>query len=99
MHFTAGRILSLVVAVAYALYFSLADGPAGDPHVVGRFVTVVLIGLALIWFPEQLGSFTSYVGRGGKIDTETPPAVLSCLGWGFLLGLPLILFHLSSMTD
>jgi hypothetical protein len=52
--------------------------------------------LALSWFPEELGSFTGYVGRGGRIDTETPPGLVSFMGWFFLVGIPVLGYILSS---
>ena len=54
---------------------------------------VLLLPLALIWFPDELGSLTGYVGRGGNINTETPPILISIIGWLFLVGLP-VLFYL-----
>ena len=50
----------------------------------------LLFPLGLIWFPEVAGSFTGYIGRGGNIDTETPPILVSIFGWLFLVG-PLLL--------
>jgi len=49
-----------------------------------------LVPLGLIWFPEELGSFTGYVSRGGYIDTETPPILVSAIGWLILLAIPTI---------
>ena len=46
--------------------------------------------LALVWFPEFFGSFTGYVGRGGNIDTESPPWLVAGLGWFFLVGMPVV---------
>ena len=50
----------------------------------------LLFPLGLIWFPEVAGGFAGYVGRGGNIDTETPPILVSIFGWVFLVG-PLLL--------
>ena len=47
--------------------------------------------LPLIWFPEELGSFTGYVGRGSNINLETSPILVSIAGWFFLVGLPLLI--------
>jgi hypothetical protein len=41
-----------------------------------------------------VGSFTGYVGRGGYIDTETPPILVSIMGWFFLVGMPCLLYLL-----
>ncbi len=56
---------------------------------------VLLIPLSLIWFPYQLGQFTGYVGRGGSINTETPPILVSIAGWFFLVGIPILVFLLA----
>jgi hypothetical protein len=56
---------------------------------------LLLIPLGCIWFPEQLGSYTGYVGRGGDIDTETPPGLVSAMGWFFLIGYPVLIYFLA----
>jgi hypothetical protein len=74
---------------------SQADGPDGQISidVSGSPMLALMLPLALIWFPEQLGSFTGYVGRGGSIDTETPGWLVAGFGWLLLLGLTaLVLF-------
>jgi hypothetical protein len=51
--------------------------------------------LVLIWFPEQLGSAKGYFVKGSYVDSESPPILLSILGWLFLLGLPMLFVVLS----
>jgi hypothetical protein len=50
------------------------------------------VPLSLIWFPEQIGSYTGYVSHGSTIDTETPPFIVAGLGWLFLVlfGVPIV---------
>lgn len=92
MNITIGKILALWVAVGYAAALIVqAHGATAD--VAGACV-FLLFPLALIWFPDQLGSMTGYIGRGGNIDTETPPILVSILGWFFLVGLPVLLYLL-----
>jgi len=50
----------------------------------------LLVFLSLIWFGDQVGSFTGYVGRGGNIDVESPGWMVCSLGWILLIGVPLI---------
>jgi len=53
----------------------------------------LMLPLACIWFPEELGSYTGiYVGRGETLDTETPPALVSIMGRVILVGLPAIAY-------
>lgn len=90
---TIGKILALLIAIGYAVGTAVhAHGVT--PDLVGGCV-ILLLPLALIWFPEEMGSFTGYVGRGGSIDTETPPILVSIAGWFFLVGLPVLMYFLS----
>ena len=57
---------------------------------VGKLSAFLLFPLVLIWFPDELGSVTGYIGRGGRIDTETPPMLVSGFGWLLLIGIPAI---------
>ena len=78
-----GRVLSLLIALGYVVGLFLA----ADEINAGFLCPCVylLFPLALIWFPEQVGEFTGYVGRGGNIDTESPPMLVSIFGWIFRL--------------
>ena len=38
-------------------------------------------------------------GRGGSIDTETPPALVAVMGWLFLIGMPLLPYLLGILTE
>ena len=68
-----------------------------DEHGVFRGVVglggVLMVPLALIWFPDELGSFTRSVGRGGHIDAESTPALVAFMGWVFLVG-PVLFYAL-----
>ena len=92
MQITIGKILGLLVAMGYAVAMIVHAG--GVTEVVVKGCVVLLLPLALIWFPDELGSMTGYVGRGGNIDTETPPMLVSIAGWFFLVGLPVLMYFL-----
>ena len=81
-----------MVALGYVIAAGVSAGGIGNGllYVCGY----LLFPLALIWFPEQLGSLTGYVGRGGNIDTETPPILVSVFGWLILVGLPVLSYFL-----
>lgn len=89
MTLTSGKILSLLIAAAYVLVAILAGGWGGI-----RVCFALLLPLALIWFPDELGSMTGFVGRGGYVDQESPPVLVSLMGWFFLVGFPILLWFL-----
>ena len=47
-------------------------------------VMFLTMPLVLIWFPEEMGSYTGII-RGQYIDTETPGCLVSVGGWMLLL--------------
>jgi hypothetical protein len=85
------RGLSLVIAAIY-LGFALIGG--GGAAVIQLCVLLVW-PLAMIWFPEPLGSLSGYIG-GGRVNVETPPFLVAFMGWFFLLGLPVVIALLLS---
>ena len=92
MQITIGKILGLLIALGYAVAMIVQSG--GITLQVFKGCVVLLLPLALIWFPDELGSLIGYVGRGGNIDTETPPILVSVAGWFFLIGLPVLMYFL-----
>ncbi|MEN6496670.1 MAG: hypothetical protein ABFD16_20465 [Thermoguttaceae bacterium] len=98
MQITLGKVLSLIIALAYVTIAIVSEISTRHCLTPAIFIlcAVLLLPLALIWFPEELGSFTGYVGRGGRIDTETPPGLVSFMGWFFLVGMPVLGYILSS---
>lgn len=98
MEITIGKILALLIAIAYLVIGIiseyLSEGYVGFEVLV--VAAALVFPLALIWFPDEMGSFTGYVGRGGWIDNETPAVVVSLMGWFFLVGMPVLVYFLSS---
>ncbi len=92
MRITLSRIIALLVAGGMAAISIVQDGKS-FLHAAGA-VPVLLIPLALIWFPEEVGEFTGYVGRGGNIDAPSPAFLVAGFGWFFLVGLPVLLYIL-----
>jgi hypothetical protein len=93
MGFFVSKIAAVLVAITY-LVLMIIDEHGVSRGVVG-FGGLLLIPLALIWFPEEIGSYTGYVGRGGQIDAESPPALVAFMGWVFLVG-PVIFYYLQN---
>src|SRR5262245_50787760 len=68
MEITISKIVAVVIAIGCAIGFVVNMRAAG--------VVLLLAPLGLIWFPEEIGSYTGYIGDGRTIDTETPPFIV-----------------------
>src|SRR5438132_1297683 len=86
------RAASVLVALGYVIA-ALIVTEGRDGRVV-IFGAILLLPLALIWFPDVIGSYIGPTSRGGYIDRETPPALVAGAGWFFLVGLPLVAYFL-----
>lgn len=89
MQLTIGRILSLGLACGYTV-FALSVGGIG----YWKWSLTLLLPLALIWFPEEIGSLTGYY-KTGYVNVQTPGGFVAFLGWFILVGLPVLAFFLS----
>jgi hypothetical protein len=87
------KICAVLIAIGYFVAMLVAEHGLTKNSLVGG--AVLLLPLVLIWFPEELGSYTGLVTRGGQIDTETPPGLVSAMGWFFLVGLPVLVYFLT----
>jgi hypothetical protein len=88
MQVTVGKLLSIWVASGYAFFALKHTGLAGLKWCAG-----LLLPLAFIWFPEEIGNLTGYF-RTGYVNVQTPAGVISFLGWLFLVGIPVLLYLL-----
>ena len=61
MQVTIGKILPLLIALGYLIAMIVHAGSITVDVVKGS--VVLLLPLALIWFPDELGSMTGCVGR------------------------------------
>jgi len=86
------RGMSLVIAIGYVAIDSAGNGFGAKSF---KLSICLFIVLCLIWFGEQMGSFTGYVGRGGNIDVETPGWIVCLFGWVLLIGIPIILYFMN----
>lgn len=93
MQVTIGKIASGLIAGGYAV-FAFAGGGVFDGL---KCCVVLLVPLALIWFPDEIGSATGYfAGHSLRVDVETPPILISIMGWIFLVGFPVLFYFLWS---
>lgn len=89
-----GKILSLLVAIGYLVCAII--GEHGFTVDVFKCSIVLLLPLALIWFPDQMGDATGYLaGHMMRVDTPTPPILISIMGWLFLVGLPVLFYFIT----
>jgi len=88
MQITVGKLLALLIAIGYAVAIVVQVRPFTYDVMISCLAP--LLPLGLIWFPEELGSLTGFIGHGGYLSTETPPIMVSFAGWFFLVGLPVI---------
>ena len=83
----AGKIVAVVIALGYLVAIVIHEQTVTP---IVPVAVVLLVPLGLIWFPEEIGGFTGYVSRGASIDNETPPILVSLMGWLLLVGLPIL---------
>ena len=90
MRLTVSKLVALAIAVAEIIAgFALQRSWA--------FALTVAVGailpLALIWFPEFLGSLIGW-GTRAPVDQPSPPRLVAAAGWLLLLGLPALMLSL-----
>lgn len=86
MQVTFGKLLSLGIAFSYAIL-------AFHWYGVGcwKWCLGLLLPLAFIWFPEEIGELTGYY-KTGYVNVQTPAVIISCVGWFLLVGVPALLY-------
>ena len=91
MMVTVDKLVALGMVVVYTLIGSVMGGLVMLP---GLAISL-LPPLGLIWFADELGEFTGYVGRGGVVDQTSPPFLIAGFGWIVLIGLPIYIVFFS----
>lgn len=84
------RALSALVAATYVI---LAWESRGGPAAFVYF-TKLLIPLACIWFPEELGQYTGTA----RMSQQSPARLVRFVGWALLL-MPVWLYLLRPLCD
>ena len=92
MQITLSKILGLIVALGYLVFAGTQGGVAALKPCAG-----LVIPLAFIWFPEEIGNLTGYFDSG-YVNVKTPGVIVSLLGWFLLVGVPVLLFLLTRAT-
>ena len=85
-----GRIISVVVAIAYLLiaYFTMGG------VFTFQMAMFLILPLSCIWFSDLLGGYTGCSLMRGNIDRTTPGCFVAFGGW-LLLFLPVIMLLIS----
>ncbi len=86
MAVTLSKIVALVLAAVYVVAAAVS---AEGLSFAGTVAVGVLFPLALIWFPEPIGSWTRW-RRYNRIS-PSPAWMVAMMGWVFLVGLPLFI--------
>jgi len=85
------RLISLCVAVTYGcIAYYGAEEVQGFRTLLGPSL---FLGLPCIWFGDELGGMTGYLGHG-FIDTPTAGGLIKVVGWLLLVVFPLCGFIL-----
>ncbi len=88
MQMTFGKLFSLGIAISYAI-LAIHWGGVG----YWKWCLGLLLPLALIWFPDEIGELTGYY-KTGYVNVQTPGVIVSFLGWACLLGVPVVAYLL-----
>jgi hypothetical protein len=90
MEVTISKVAALLLALAYII----AAGVSGQGlSFAGTVAVGLLIPLALIWFPDEIDSWSRLWWRGGFRGLRmlpSPPWMLAMMGWVLLVGIPLV---------
>ena len=91
MRVTVSKLVALAIAVAVIIAGLALERSSA-------FALTVAVGailpLALIWFPEFLGSLIGW-GTRAPVDQPSPPRLVAAAGWLLLFGLPALLLFLT----
>jgi hypothetical protein len=87
------RAASLLVAGFYLLR-AVQDGEATVALLV-MLCLALAIPLGLIWFPDRISDVTGFTDLA-TVHPDTPPFLVTFMGWVFLIGFPLLIAVLAS---
>ena len=95
MRLTLSKGLALTVATGWVIAAFAFEGSWTFALTVAAGT---LLPLAVICFPEFLGSLTGW-GTRARINRPSPPWLVAALGWLFLLGLPALTLLLGRISQ
>jgi hypothetical protein len=92
MQITIAKLIALAIAVAYVVAAWVLEKHWNYALLVA---TGTVLPLALIWFPELLGSLPWW-GQWQNLK-PSPPLLVAGMGWLFLLGVPVLILLTSGL--
>ena len=100
MAITVSKLIAVVIALGYFVTAIVVEKPGVSEGVM--LFLVLLVPLALIWFPEMgsswprkktaLYTYDDSFGLRTGPWRDSHPGVVAFMGWFFLLGLPIIFY-------
>ena len=78
---TISRLLSLILCVLYLIFAAIGGGFKGFLYTTA----FLLLPMACVWFPDEMGQYTGTSMGKGYINTTTPSCFVTFIGWIFLL--------------
>jgi hypothetical protein len=84
---TTSQRISIVLALIYISVGTFV----GNAHGMFCVVLLLILPMACIWYPEEMGGYTGTCGNG-YITNRTPAGMISFIGWLLLLSPLLLLF-------
>jgi hypothetical protein len=83
------RTSSLAIYVAYLLM----TYHYGGGLLTVKVATALLLAMACIWFPEELGQYTGIM-HAHAITSPTPAFLVCAGGWLILIGVPVVVYFI-----
>ena len=77
----ASKIVAVVIAFCFSVAVAIHEWALAPAAALAVFL---ILPLGLIWFPEEVGSMSGYIGKGQTLS-ETPPTLVSFMGWLILV--------------
>jgi hypothetical protein len=77
----ASKVAAVVIALCYSVAVAIHEWALAP---MAAIAVMLIVPLGLIWFPEEIGSISGYIGKGQTIS-ETPPGLVSFMGWLILI--------------
>ena len=82
MELTLPKLVALALALL-GLVLAWSMLPEHDAAV--GVAVLVVVGIAFILFPDEIGGLTGYYARGRIVDAPTPGCMLVTIGWALLV--------------
>lgn len=97
MNFFSKLVRSKILSLVFVLVvLPAAYLVSGNPQTVFYLIAALVLPLACIWFPDELGSVTGVTGGGlarPQVTEPTPGIMVAIGGWCLLIGITFSVFY------